>query len=121
MLIQTFVENSIKHGFEKLDHGGHVEVSASKNEENLLLVIRDNGVGRDHAAKSKTVGTGHGMKIIKAMLAEMNNGNEKTTEIEIIDLADSGIPSGTEVRILIPDDYLFMIRKKRYEKKYRIV
>ena len=121
MLIQTFVENSIKHGFENLDHGGHVEVSASKNEENLLLVIRDNGVGRDHAAKSKTVGTGHGMKIIKAMLAEMNNGNEKTTEIEIIDLADSGIPSGTEVRILIPDDYLFMIRKKRYEKKYRIV
>jgi hypothetical protein len=40
----------------------------------------------------------------------MNTGNNNQASIKISDLEENGVPSGTEVRILIPGDYRFNLR-----------
>lgn len=45
LMLQPFVENAILHGFEGVEHGGLLEITAKKNEEFLELIIRDNGCG----------------------------------------------------------------------------
>lgn len=56
MLIQPFVENSIKHGL--LHKQGDKKISISfdldKAEENLICVVEDNGVGREKSAEFKS-------------------------------------------------------------------
>jgi sensor histidine kinase YesM len=56
MLIQPFVENSIKHGL--LHKQGDKKVSVSfdldEKEENLICVVEDNGVGREKSAEIKS-------------------------------------------------------------------
>jgi two-component system, LytTR family, sensor kinase len=56
MLIQPFVENSIKHGL--LHKQGDKKVSISfdldEAEENLICVVEDNGVGREKSAEFKS-------------------------------------------------------------------
>ncbi len=56
MLIQPFVENSIKHGL--LHKQGDKKVSISfdldEKEENLICIVEDNGVGREKSAEIKS-------------------------------------------------------------------
>ncbi len=56
MLIQPFVENSIKHGL--LHKQGDKKVSIffdlDEKEENLICVVEDNGVGREKSAEIKS-------------------------------------------------------------------
>ena len=50
MLLQPFIENSIKHGFYQLNKKGKITISFSVEEEFLQCKIKDNGIG---IAKSK--------------------------------------------------------------------
>ena len=56
MLIQPFVENSIKHGL--LHKAGKKKLSVKfaldEAEENLICVVEDNGVGRAKSAEIKS-------------------------------------------------------------------
>ncbi len=53
MLIQPFVENSIKHGFYKIDKKGLIEIDFSIKNEFLVCSIRDNGIGIEQSLKQK--------------------------------------------------------------------
>ncbi|PWJ57411.1 histidine kinase [Dyadobacter jejuensis] len=44
MMLQTLVENGIKHGVSKMIGGGFVEINSEIEEEILLIVIRNSGV-----------------------------------------------------------------------------
>ena len=44
MLIQPFIENAIKHGVNNIAHG-HIEIVITKENENLIIEIKDNGKG----------------------------------------------------------------------------
>ncbi|MEF2877800.1 MAG: histidine kinase [Blautia sp.] len=44
-LLQPLVENAILHGFERKKGMGILHISAQRQEDNLLIVIRDNGMG----------------------------------------------------------------------------
>lgn len=108
MTIQTFVENSIKHGFENRKEGGRVDIRVSRLKGSVLIKISDNGVGRDAAAASGRSGFGQGITTIDRIFGFMNRFNREKAGFEIHDLKDlSGNPSGTEVRIKIPDGYSF--------------
>ena len=56
MLIQPFVENSIKHGL--LHKSGNKKLSVrfalDEAEENLICIVEDNGIGREKSAEIKS-------------------------------------------------------------------
>lgn len=45
--IQPLVENSISHGFSGKEDMGHIEIEAFLEKEELLILIKDDGVGGD--------------------------------------------------------------------------
>jgi LytS/YehU family sensor histidine kinase len=45
MMLQTLVENAIKHGLEPKAEGGAIEVDAKVLDGKLRLAVRDDGVG----------------------------------------------------------------------------
>jgi hypothetical protein len=107
MILQTFVENAIKHGFENRIEGGKVGIEIHKILNCTEISITDNGIGRDAALKNNSIGTGQGMKIISGIFGVMNVYNVNKSTVEISDLGVSKASSGTKVKIIIPDDYRF--------------
>jgi sensor histidine kinase YesM len=47
MMIQTLVENAIKHGLEPKTDGGHIEIIARQGEAEIQVEVSDNGIGFD--------------------------------------------------------------------------
>jgi two-component system sensor histidine kinase YesM len=45
LIIQPFVENSLKHGFENRNENLKVDIRVIKQDENILIIITDNGSG----------------------------------------------------------------------------
>ncbi|UCE38702.1 MAG: histidine kinase [Thermoplasmata archaeon] len=45
LLLQPFVENSIKHGLIKQEDSLLIHISASRNNQNLVVIIEDDGSG----------------------------------------------------------------------------
>jgi sensor histidine kinase YesM len=48
MMLQTLVENAIKHGIEPKPEGGRVRVSAQVVDGQLQVEVADTGVGLQH-------------------------------------------------------------------------
>ncbi|MDF2941311.1 MAG: histidine kinase [Herbinix sp.] len=47
ILLQPIVENALYHGIRGLNRQGHIAIRAVKDNENLLLIVEDNGEGFD--------------------------------------------------------------------------
>jgi signal transduction histidine kinase len=45
LLLQPLVENAIKHGVAKKAGGGHIDISAHRDGDKLVIEVRDDGVG----------------------------------------------------------------------------
>lgn len=45
LILQPFVENSINHGFSRMESGGKITVCATRQENRLILTVEDNGAG----------------------------------------------------------------------------
>lgn len=45
LMLQPFVENSILHGFEGMEEGGKLTITATLEKDRLKLIIEDNGTG----------------------------------------------------------------------------
>jgi sensor histidine kinase YesM len=56
MLLQPYVENALKHGITGLDGGGVIHISFRKVEENIEIIIRDNGPGFPSLQTDGTLG-----------------------------------------------------------------
>ncbi|MNJ90973.1 Sensor histidine kinase YehU [compost metagenome] len=108
MLLQPYVENAIWHGIVNLENSrrGKLVISIEQVDEQLLISITDNGVGREQA-KSFRKNTNHksvGMQLTGERLDVMNRlHGENTASVKVIDLLDeNGNASGTKVEITIP-------------------
>jgi signal transduction histidine kinase len=64
MMLQTLVENAIKHGLEAQPGGGTVWILARRNEDGLSVTVADDGQG----INSDRSGTGIGLKNIRERL-----------------------------------------------------
>jgi LytS/YehU family sensor histidine kinase len=53
LLLQPAVENAIRHGIEPKPEGGRIEISARREGGELLLRVRDTGVGLPAAAQDR--------------------------------------------------------------------
>ena len=83
MMIQTLVENGIKHGISKLKGGGHLSVNAWVDLGRMILEIRNTGQYHNNVTK----GTGQGLRNSRQRLnliygesanLEIVNENENT-------------------------------------------
>jgi len=103
MVIQSPVENAVKHGLLEKENGGILKISATTEDHDLLLVIEDNGIGREKAGKSTTSSIGKGLQIMDQFLELYHKITGIRVESEIIDLfSDKGEPVGTRVMVRIP-------------------
>ncbi|MEH0166313.1 sensor histidine kinase [Paucibacter sp. JuS9] len=92
MMIQSLVENSIKHGLEPKAEGGSLKVKAEIVHGKLQITVADTGLGFGRAATS---GTGVGLANIRERLSLLYGAKGTVTVTE-------NQPSGTVVTIQVP-------------------
>lgn len=68
MMLQSLVENSIKHGLEPKPEGGSVKVKAFRHDDTLVIEVSDTGVGLSEKGVAPTAGTGIGLANIRERL-----------------------------------------------------
>jgi len=95
MMIQTLVENSIKHGLEPKAEGGHLSVKAEIRHGKLAVTVCDTGLGFEAAAQGSTHGTGVGLANIRERLALLYGSKASLT------IANNPV-GGTIVTITVP-------------------
>lgn len=106
MLLQPFVENAVVHGISPLPYPGHISLHFAAREQHLYCTIRDNGVGRERAARLREAKKpGHqstALQVTQERLAALG-GSLQFSDV----LQPDGQIGGTEVLIdfglLTPD------------------
>jgi two-component sensor histidine kinase/thiamine transporter ThiT len=96
MLLQTLVENSIKHGLEPSSEGGEIKVTAQRlnapEGERCKVVVTDTGIG---FGRANTGGTGIGLANIRERLLSLFGTN---ASLEI----STNTPRGVVATLIIP-------------------
>jgi ligand-binding sensor domain-containing protein len=105
MLIQPYVENSIKHGILTSNRPGVIKIEIIKQDTFLKCVIEDNGIGRTNSyfINRNSTHKSFGTAITQERLAAINALNNINLLEKVIDLEDeNGNALGTRVEIYIP-------------------
>lgn len=105
MLIQPYIENAIKHGILPLKTGGLIQIEFIEDEDVLICVVRDNGVGRKQAALKRDKlekHLGKSTSITATRLNLLSNSGKENVTVLYTDLEDEkGQAIGTEVSLKI--------------------
>lgn len=104
MMVQPFVENAIWHGLLPKKSGeALIKITFTKRENDMLIVIEDNGVGRkisDQAKPEDGKRRSYGLQITEERLRLSEHKNSGQPLIKITDLKDAkGNAAGTKVEI----------------------
>ena len=92
MMLQTLVENSIKHGLEPKPEGGVLTLSADVVNGNLRVVVSDTGLGFGAAGSG---GGGVGLNNVRERLQALFGARGRLT-------IEANSPSGTIATIQVP-------------------
>jgi hypothetical protein len=92
MMLQTLVENAIKHGLEPKAEGGALTLSADIANGNLRVTVADTGLGFGAGSRP---GTGVGLANVRERLAGLYGGRARLT-------VEANSPSGTIATIEVP-------------------
>jgi sensor histidine kinase YesM len=92
MMIQSLVENAVKHGLEPKPEGGRLTVRAEVVHGMLQVTVADTGLG---FGRAPTAGTGTGLANIRERL-QLLYGQRATLTVS------ENVPSGTRVTITVP-------------------
>lgn len=106
-LIQPYLENAIWHGLMPKQSAGKLKLEFKKqNKTQLLIIIEDDGIGREAALKLRNKSKDHkstGMKNIDERLQLLNKYNKGEFYVRITDLKnDEGNAGGTRIELHIP-------------------
>jgi ligand-binding sensor domain-containing protein len=108
MILQPFVENSVRHGLRfRRDREGKVVITVKREDEHLVCILEDNGVGRKAAMKYKSISPinyqSKGMSLTADRIAMFNKEHDKKITMQIDDLEDDAQQAlGTKVTIRFP-------------------
>ena len=98
LLLQPLVENAIKHGLEPTVSGGRIHVSAAREDRQLVLRVRDTGVGLSPSHTADAAGTKFGLAQVRERLATLYGAQ---AALEMSDAPDDG-EGGTLATIRLP-------------------
>lgn len=93
LLLQPLVDNAIKHGISRLVSGGEIRISATQDDADLHIEVRDNGPGFKDPVHSPSGGVG--LRITRERL-ETIYGQEQSVELQSLP------EGGVAVRVSIP-------------------
>lgn len=107
LLLQPFVENSIRHGIRNLKGtNGKILITFSAEGAYLLCIIEDNGVGRKVATQLKGLGGSNydsrGLSLVQQRIDALNAVNSEKISIKVEDVDPSQLNTGTRVIIHLP-------------------
>ena len=101
MIIQTAVENAIKHGLRGLEGNTRLDIIIRNIGNIMQILVADNGRGiNSNEAKDESTGTG--MTVIRETLNMLNEHNNDQMEYQ---LSANQNGKGCQVKILIPLKY----------------
>ncbi|MGB0429394.1 MAG: ligand-binding sensor domain-containing protein [Bacteroidia bacterium] len=106
MLLQPYVENAIIHGLKnKNSDKGLLKILIEPEEEGVLVIIEDNGIGRKRAAEIRAQKLDRykslGMQVTQDRLQLWSETRQKPT-VTITDLFnENNEPCGTQVKVFI--------------------
>ena len=110
MLLQPFIENSLEHGELQKVRNGKIRITFHIENDLLIFVIEDNGIGRKAAESKKTDDLNQhesmAIDITNSRIELLNDKYKKAGFLSIQDLSENG-ESGTKVTIAT----LFQINK----------
>lgn len=92
MMLQSLVENAIKHGLEPKSEGGTLTLTADIADGKLRVSVADTGLGFGAA---DTAGTGLGLTNLRERLAALYGGSARLS-------LQANTPSGTLATIEVP-------------------
>lgn len=97
LTVQPLVENAVKHGLFEKDGGGTISIHSRYEEGNIVVEVKDNGVGFDvnEPLKQDEQHTHVGLSNVKKRLEKISGG-------QII--IETAIGKGTEIRVLLPQN-----------------
>jgi signal transduction histidine kinase len=76
MLLQTLVENAVKHGISRLRSPGRIEIAAARANGRVILEVRDTGPGPATASDgAATTGESFGLRSVRDRLRGHFGGN----------------------------------------------
>jgi ligand-binding sensor domain-containing protein len=108
MLIQPFVENSMRHGLRhKAEGKGNILIRFEVSGHQLVVTVEDNGIGRKKAAGYKTREhieyQSKGMSLTADRIRVMNTKYDGGIRVDVTDLEDDrGRATGTRVTLNFP-------------------
>lgn len=106
MLLQPFVENAVVHGISHLNYAGQILIHFALRNDLLICTIKDNGVGREKAARLQAERKpGHQSVAVEVtrerLLAQRDGRNYEVLHYSDI-LNAQGEIAGTEVQVKLP-------------------
>lgn len=109
MIIQPFVENAVIHGIGPMPEGGNIWLQFTIRAKDLVVIVKDDGVGRYHAKKTEKKRANEKLSLgtsnTQTRIALLNKVNRTNIRIETTDV----IPSGTQVKLSIQVDSLSLV------------
>ena len=103
MLVQPYIENAVWHGLRYREEKGKLALRFHKENDDLVVEITDNGIGRKRSAELKTENqkkhNSTGLKNISERLSIINNVYHANYRVLIEDMENG---PGTRVRIYLP-------------------
>ena len=91
MMLQTLVENAIKHGLEPKSGGGTIWVLAQEKGDRVAVTVADDGIG----LSGETAGSGIGLRNVRERL-KLAYGADATFDIAV------NFPTGVAATITVP-------------------
>ena len=108
MILQPFVENSVRHGLRfRKDKEGKVIIAVNRQGDHLVCILEDNGVGRKAALHYKSISPinyqSKGLSLTADRIEMFNKEHEQKISMHIDDLEDEAQNAlGTRVTIHFP-------------------
>lgn len=99
-ILFTSVENAVKHGLYHKNGQGHIEVSATRHNNYIWLIVEDNGVGEAAKELNHPYSTGRGLQIMQSIINLYHKLHGRKITLEQIPLRDDkNHPIGMRVLI----------------------